>query len=515
MFRTVYFTTNRKWPFWLFWIICSVIYAAVFTTIDFCDNPFSGIKGFMTLAMQYGVVAFSVSGVICLIAVNRYVFVLSFPVLIVLSSVLAYYRITMGVYISPAVIELMRVNNMAMWGTVMSFKLVLTVLAALLFSLAVVLYRFKYVVIERSWMWLLLGIIIILIPTHLIGSFRSPVTARMPYCFYYSLMDYISYNHDVSKERDTFINVPVAASQNAPDVVLVIGESLRSDHLSLNGYERLTTPRLQKDTAVVAYPFVTTEPCYTHTSVPHIVTRADSIHPDRKWEEQSFITLFKKAGFKTFWISNQDDASTYVYFMNEADTLQRANVNMSMYNFGNKNLDLDILPLVKNDLRDKNSKSKLFVIHSIGSHWYYNTHYPDSLAIYKPEVNSRVLSDLSQEQLINSYDNTILATDDFLSKLIDLFRKRNAILIYISDHGESLGEEGRFLHAVDAPELHKPACFIWYSDKYALNYPEKICALKDNARKKWSSDIIFHTVLDAGTLSTDVFEPSLSVLVRH
>lgn len=99
MFRTVYFTTNRKWPFWLFWIICSVIYAAVFTTIDFCDNPFSGIKGFLTLAMQYGVVAFSVSGVICLIAVNRYVFVLCFPVLIVLSSVLAYYRITMGVYI--------------------------------------------------------------------------------------------------------------------------------------------------------------------------------------------------------------------------------------------------------------------------------------------------------------------------------------------------------------------------------------------------------------------------------
>lgn len=188
---------------------------------------------------------------------------------------------------------------------------------------------------------------------------------------------------------------------------------------------------------------------------------------------------------------------------------------MSMYNFGNKNLDLDILPLVKDDLKEMNHKSNLFVIHSIGSHWYYNTHYPDSLAIYKPEVNSRVLSDLSEEQLINSYDNTILATDDFLSKLIGLFRKRNAILIYISDHGESLGEEGRFLHAVDAPELHIPACFIWYSDKFALNYPEKISALKDNAEKNWSSDIIFHTVLDAGTLSTDVFEPSLSVLVRH
>ena len=180
---------DRKLSFWLFWIICSVIYAAVFTTIDFCDNPFSGIKGFLTLSLQYGVVAFSVSGVICLIAVNRYVFVLCFPVLIILSSVLSYYRITMGVYISPAVIELMRVNNMAMWGTVISLKLVLTVLAALLFSLAVVLYRFKYVVIERSWMWLLLGIIIILIPTRLIGSFRSPVIARMPYCFYYSLMD--------------------------------------------------------------------------------------------------------------------------------------------------------------------------------------------------------------------------------------------------------------------------------------------------------------------------------------
>ena len=84
-------------------------------------------------------------------------------------------------------------------------------------------------------------------------------------------------------------------------------------------------PLLSQDTAVVALPNITTVPFHTFRSVPHIMTRADSVNTEAAFTEQSFITLFKKAGYSTAWLSNQDMLSSYAYFMHEADSLLYGN----------------------------------------------------------------------------------------------------------------------------------------------------------------------------------------------
>ncbi len=139
------------------------------------------------------------------------------------------------------------------------------------------------------------------------------------------------------------------------------------------------------------------------------------------------------------------------------------------------------------------------------------SHYEDTEIKFRPNAESRIISELTHEQIVNSYDNTIIATDKFLHALISRLRSRNAVMIYISDHGESLGEEGRYLHKTDAPEMRKSACVIWYSDKFAENYPEKVEALKNNKHLNLGSETMFHTALDAANLITPAKTDSLSL----
>lgn len=494
----------------LFWIIVSLLYGVIFVSAEFAGSPLSGAKGLVTLIVQWGIVAAAASAVIGLISISRKVFAVLFPILIALSATAAFFRLTLGTSLTANVIELAVVNNAATWFSLVSWQLVVVILIALTASIATAIYRYKYVRAPRKWLvWTFIFIILTLTPTCFIERFRAPVVARIPYVFWYSARDYIDNRQTVNELRTTFVATPVAYENDSVTVVVVIGESLRADHLGLNGYERNTTPRLSADSAVVSLPNIYTDQYYTHTSIPHILTRADSLSPMRAYDEQSFITLFNRANFRTSWISNQDQVKTYAYFMHETDTTVQCNAHRNLYSY-EKWLDADMLADYENILSEQ-APRKLIVVHSIGSHWWYRSHYPDSLAIFTPEIDSRVVSELSRDQMINSYDNTVLATDSFLSELTEDLRGHDAILIYISDHGEALGQNGNYLHADDFPELHNPACLVWYSASYAAKYSEKISALIRNSQKRMNTDIIFHSVLDAGGIKTPVTDGNLSV----
>lgn len=87
--------------------------------------------------------------------------------------------------------------------------------------------------------------------------------------------------------------------------------------------------------------------------------------------------------------------------------------------------------------------------------------------------------------------------DEVLDSLIACFQDQCALVIYQADHGEALGEEGRYLHANDAQEAKNPACIIWYSDRYAMLYPDKIRALSANRHKHYRTDYVFYSILSA------------------
>ena len=505
------FTTIQKWLGYypVFWIIISLSYALVFITIDFAGNPISSFKGFLILASQWSVVALCSAGVIGLIGSWRSVFAIAYPLLILCSAILAYFRLTMGINLTPMTIELAVVNNINTWTTVISWQLVIIAIISILISIIPVIWRWNYVRPSRSLDYAVLAILIIALPGGIIPRISSAVLFRMPYVFYSSVSQYLDNRKNISEQRDTFDKIPVefTATQDSIDVILVIGESLRGDHLQLNGYSRLTTPRLAMEKNLISFPEMYTEPYHTHTSVPRIMTRADSLNPGRAYSEQSFLTIFRKAGYHTLWISNQDMTSSYAYFMHEADTLIYANSGKSFYDFDSW-MDIDLLPHFRKEALKHNRN--LTVVHSIGSHWWYNAHFDNTSALFNPTADSRILSELTQKQMINSYDNTIVETDRFLSELIRLVRNRNAVLIFVSDHGEALGENGHYLHAEDYPQLHYPAAFVWWSDAYELNYPDLVNALRKNFVNRHTTDEIFHSIISAGRIKTSVYNSRLS-----
>lgn len=102
-------------------------------------------------------------------------------------------------------------------------------------------------------------------------------------------------------------------------------------------------------------------------------------------------------------------------------------------------------------------------------------------------------------------------TDYFLDRLIDILQKKNALVVYISDHGESLGEDGLWLHANDHHTLKNPAALIWMSDKYVANYPEKREALILNKDKRWRTDYVFHTILSGANIPSTSIQNDLNV----
>lgn len=497
---------SRTVRFIWFWLAVSALYAFTAVAADFSGTPIGGTRGAVEIAVQWGAVSVCAACVMGLAAVWRRVFCVLFPIFAVTGAAGMYFRLCMGVSINATSIELAMVNDLSTWTDVVTPTLLLGMAAAAVVGCGVVWVRWRYVRSPRHKMLWAVVLAMGACAPYVVKRLYAPVTARMPYVLWTATYEYLENRRGTMEERNNFEHTPASTDADSLTVVLVIGESLRPDHLQLNGYRRPTTPRLCGRKNVVSLPYVTTEPYFTHTSVPRIVTRADSAHPDRAYSEQSFIPLAAKSGYRTAWISNQDAVPTYSYFMHEADTLVLSSAGRSLYDF-NKWLDTDMLPAI-DDFLASPYPLKLAVLHTIGSHWWYPAHSSGPTEVFSPVADSRVLSELTHDQIINSYDNTVVSTDEFLDSLISrLDTGEPAIVIYVSDHGECLGENGVYLHASDAAPLHRTAAMVWYSDSYAARYPEAVEALGLNAGKPFTTDAIFHTVLRGARINTPVYEP--------
>ena len=492
----------------LFVAAITLIYALVFTLSEFADSPYSSFADFLVLAFQWASITVGTFGLMYLFAINRYLFAVAFPVLVTFSTVLAYFRNTVNATLTPMTIELALINDARTNMQVVSWQLLCLMALALVLSLLVVRVRWRCIRFACPWIHLLVAAGIIFATNCMIPQLSRPMAQRMPYSIYYNFKLYFENRAVAAEVRDTFTSKAVADSDSLV-VVFVIGESLRSDHLQINGYNRETTPYLALESNLVSLPSIYSEECFTHTSIPQLMTRADSVYPQRAYSEQSFVSIFKSAGFRTSWIANQEPVSTYAYFMNECDTLIYANSGKSLYTF-DKWVDEDMLPFLESELEGDNPM-QLHILHSIGSHWWYNSHYTDVYERYKPVVGSRVISSNSKEEMVNSYDNTILYTDYFIKRTIDLIRDRRAVLIYLSDHGECLGEDGYFTHGTDRPELHYPAAFVWYSDRYGSSFPSIIENLQKNCSKRYRTDYLFHSIIDAARIETEYMDSQLSI----
>ncbi|MES2128834.1 MAG: phosphoethanolamine transferase [Pseudomonadota bacterium] len=301
-----------------------------------------------------------------------------------------------------------------------------------------------------------------------------------------------------------------ATPSDKPEVVvMVIGESSRYDRWSLNGYERDTNPLLKKESNLVVLPDVITAVSATRLSVPVIISRKPAMQSLKDgFHEKSFLTAYKEAGFKTFWLSNQISFGQFdtpvSVFAKEADVIQFLNLGGFT---NNSNFDQVLLDPLKIALADPAPK-KLIVLHSLGSHWNYSQRHPKEFDKWQPSlygVDKPAYTDLKiKPQMNNSYDNAILYTDWFLAQVIDTLRQSKELtsLMYVADHGQTLYDKGCNLafHGHNTQfEFHVPA-FVWYSDDFRERYPEKVEQLIKHRKARLATENVFHTLLDMGDI---------------
>lgn len=300
-------------------------------------------------------------------------------------------------------------------------------------------------------------------------------------------------------------------------LVIVVGETARAENFALNGYERDTNPQLGKADII---DFNNTYSCGTDTaySVPCMfshLSRSDYT-PSKAAQYETLLDVLTHAGVDVLWLDNNSGCKGVC---NRVKNESVANAKHPKLCNTEECYD-DILLYKLKDRIGKASSDLVVVLHQKGSHGpAYYKRIPDEYRKFTPECRSVNLQDCTTSEIVNSYDNTILYTDHFLYSVIG-FLKGNAshfdtAMIYMSDHGESLGENGLFLHGFPyalAPDTQIHIPFIsWISKEYSDDFGiDKNCLMKDRERR-YSHDNLFHSVLGLLQVNSEIYDPELDV----
>ena len=301
-------------------------------------------------------------------------------------------------------------------------------------------------------------------------------------------------------------------------LVLIVGETARADHFSFNGYERDTNAPLNGyKQNIINYPHAVSCGTSTAVSLPCMFSRnkrADFVSGSMAYTE-NLLDVMKRGGYHVVWVENNSDCKD---ICPRIETLYPCRA----YPQEADCLDAVMLPEIGKSM-PKEPQNTVIVLHQIGSHGpkYFKRYKPEK-APYLPACNTEKLDECSHEELINVYDNTIDYTSqniaDIIATVAPYKKDYNIMLFYVSDHGESLGENNIYLHSapyIIAPQEQKDIpFFIWAEDETfaALNL-DKEC-LTDSASEPISHDNFFHSVLSVGGIHTTEYVQDLDLFAK-
>jgi lipid A ethanolaminephosphotransferase len=311
----------------------------------------------------------------------------------------------------------------------------------------------------------------------------------------------------------------VGVRENAkPRVTIIVaGETARAQDFSLGGYGRLTNPELGKRNVVY---FRNTSSCgtATATSIPclfSVYPRSEYTHR-KGLESENLLDVLVHAKIDVSWLDNDTgsyhvtDRVPYEYLPTTADP---------RFCKDGECLDAILVDKVDNWL-DHVKGDSVLVLHQLGSHGpAYYQRYTDDFRRFTPDCRDNDFGSCSQAEITNAYDNTILYTDHIVSDVIDKLKQRSGSLagavVYFSDHGESLGENGVYLHGTPyflAPDQQTHVPFlVWIADDLAKSAGFDMACLSKHSGDTYSHDNIFHSVLGLMDVATRAYNPKLDV----
>jgi len=298
-------------------------------------------------------------------------------------------------------------------------------------------------------------------------------------------------------------------------IVLVVGETARADRFSLNGHARETNPELAKAGVI---SFGNFHACGTSTavSVPCMFSAGGMASFDNKaaGNRENLLDVLRHAGVNVLWLDNNSD-SKGVAVRVPYENYKSPAVNPVC---DAECRDVGMLARLQDYVDAHPTGDIVIVLHQMGNHGpSYFKRYPAEFEKFTPTCRSSDLSRCTREEIGNAYDNAIRYTDYFLARTIDFLKRNDArfetAMLYVSDHGESLGENGLYLHGLPralAPDsqVHVPA-ILWLGSGMH-DFDQAVLHSRRNARL--SHDNVFHTVLGLMEIQSDAYRPELDIV---
>lgn len=334
-----------------------------------------------------------------------------------------------------------------------------------------------------------------------------------PLTYMYSVINYAGIMLNPKSGKIT----PVGLDAHVPDmdfkrelIILVIGETARADRFSLNGYARETNPLLSKENII---NLSNVHSCGTTTaiSVPCMFSLFGkaSFSTNAANRTENLLDVLTHAGINILWRDNNSDSkgvATRVTYQDFKTPALNPVCDIECRDEG-------MLSGLDDYIHQQSKGDILIVLHQMGNHGpAYYKRYPAAFEKFKPVCKSINLNECSKEEINNAYDNAILYTDYFLDKVINFLKQQTTefetSMVYMSDHGESLSENGLYLHGMPyflAPEEQKHvAALLWFPEN---DTDVDIDKIKSYANHAFSHDNLYHTILGILEIKSDVYDP--------
>ncbi len=451
---------------------------------------------------------------------------------LLLSSAAAYFMDTYGIVISDDMLRNAALTSNAEAFELLTAKLIAyVILLGVLPSVAVARIRLRAAGVRSeifARLRLFGGALLLVVATMLVfGSFyasflRGHKELRQlanPVYYLYSAAKFASQSlasGNAEPIRQVGTDAAIPASDTTRDlVIMVVGETARADRFSLNGYARETNPGLKQHNVISLTNF---QACGTSTavSVPCMfLSDGEAKGAQTIRREENVLDVLRHGGVNVLWLDNNSDSKGVAERVDYRDFKNPAHNPVCDTECRNEGMLVALQKYI-----DSNPQGDiLIVLHQMGSHGpAYHRRYPPAFEKFRPACKENDLSLCTREEIGNAYDNTILYTDHFLSGAIKVLQRNDArfdtALFYVSDHGESLGENGVYLHGLPkaiAPDtqLRVPA-ILWFGPRFHQADPQ---VLRRNSAMRFSHDHVFHTLLGLFEIESAAYKPEKDLLL--
>ena len=499
-------------------------------------NESGALSGARGLRLYFGVsaVLIGLHSLLFGLVLNRWIARPVLAILLVATAAAAYFASTYAIYLDPSMVRNVIRTDVAEARELLTWDMLGAVmLMGVLPAAALWLVYFPRVSIRRALLRRMLFLVAMLLITSVgvIATFqdlsslmRNDKALRYlvaPGNYIVSVTRVISEEARSPKGLRQVVAPDARQQAHAPStkphlLVVVVGETARAQNWGLSGYERQTTPQLST-LNVINFGDVTACGSNTEVSVPCMFSLTGRRNYDRESivGSESLLHVLERAGIKTLWRDNQSgckgvcDGLLFESYSNPPESPLCDDQACR---------DAVMLQGLHNAI-DDNPGDTVVVLHQLGNHGpAYFKRYPEALRTFQPDCRSSDLGSCTRQEIVNAYDNAILATDDFLAKTIKMLGQdatHDTAMIYVSDHGESLGEGNVYLHGLPysiAPDTQiKVPMVAWLSPGMASSSGVNTACVRNRATQPISHDNLFHSVLGLMQVNTEAYDPKLDV----